>query len=60
MNIDTLNEEQKASDELNVVVEKYFEFNNSDLKSNIINNISSIKNEFPLWELRWKSIKEVK
>ncbi len=55
----SLNEEKKANAELNEVIEKYFEFNNSELKSSIIKNISNIKNEFPLWELRGKSFKEV-
>lgn len=55
----SLNEEKKANAELNEVIEKYFEFNNSELKSSIIKNIGNIKNEFPLWELRGKSFKEV-
>ena len=55
----SLNEEKQVSDDLNKVIDKYFEFNNTNLKRVIIKNISEVKNEFPLWEKRGKSLKEV-
>ena len=55
----SLNEEKQVSDDLNKVIDKYFEFNNTNLKRVIIKNISEVKNEVPLWEKRGKSLKEV-
>lgn len=55
----SLNEEEKVNNNLNEVIDKYFEFNNTNLKSVIIKNISEVKKEFPLWEKRGKSLKEV-
>ncbi len=51
-------EESLAFNNLNQIIDNYFEFGTSKLKERIISSIKLIKEEFPLWEYRGKSLKE--
>lgn len=48
----SLNEEDKASKELEETVIKLFEFKGEKLKGKILEEIKKVRDEFPLWEYR--------
>lgn len=55
----SLNEEEIAKDNLEETVIKYFEFKKDKLKNKMLEEIIKIRDEFPLWEYRGYTKKEV-
>ncbi len=53
-------DEDMALNNLDEAILKYFEFGNSKLKEKIISSLKLVREEFPLWEYRGRSIKEEK
>lgn len=56
----SLAEEELAYKELEKAISEYFEFNDSKLKNVLLENITKIRKEFPVWEHRGFSSIEVK
>lgn len=55
----SINEEEIAKDNLEETVIKYFEFKKDKLKNKMLEEIIKIRDEFPLWEYRGYTKKEV-
>lgn len=55
----SLNEEEKANLELEETILKLFEFKSLKLKEKMIEEIKKVRDDFPLWEYRGFSKKEV-
>ena len=56
----SLNEEEIAKNNLEETIIKYFEFKKDKLKNKMLEEVTKIRDEFPLWEYRGYSKKEVK
>ena len=56
----SLNEEEIAKSNLEETIIKYFEFKKDKLKNKMLDEIMEIRDEFPLWEYRGYTKKEVK
>lgn len=48
----SINEEQKALDDLEKIIDELFEFKNDKLKQKLLTSIVAIRDYFPLWEYR--------